>query len=801
MSSQLPFPDPATPPTRRASSFLAALTVFATGAAALTYEAAWQRYLSVIVGTDHAATAATLAVFLGGLSLGYWLCGRMSERTPNPLRFYAGLEAAIGLYGLCFPLVFRSVERLTLGFSFSRPFGLVLDSVLAGLLLLLLPTLLMGATVPFMTRGLSASLAGLTGTHARVYALNALGAVAGALSAGFVLLPSLGLRATVSAAALVNLAAAVVLALLSTERLRPGEPARIARVERPGGSRFSPATLVALAALSGAATMSQENALIRLGGLVLGGTAFVFPLFVAAFVAAIAAGSHCVSKRARIGPAALWTACALSCAAWLALYPTYTDWPWLAHVVRVAVASNGLGFALYYAIVFLLLLVAVFSAVAPLGAVLPLVFHESRAGLSDSGRVAGALLGYNALGALAGSVCGGLLLFHVFDFGRVLLVAPVLTALMALLAARAAGRARLVTALALLVTSGVFLTLRPGFHPDRLVFGTYRMRAVTPASLDGPGAFQEARMVNRKLVHHEDDALVSVGVVESPAWDLPMPRPREIYINGKSDSSTLLDRETLRISAHLPVLFSPRHDRVLVIGQGTGVTAGELTLWPDVEAIELVELSPAVARTLPLFTDQTRAVERDVRFSLSVEDARHHLRRQGAGWNVIISEPSNLWNAGSDLLFADDFLRLIQSRLEPDGVLLQWLHLYETDPGVVCSVVATVREVFPHLRAFRGTPGDWLVVASQQPIDSAAEQRAREVLGANAEVDASLRETGVDGFDGLLRREVVPFPGYVERARERCPIHRAEDVGLVYRAGRALFAGTSVLEPELFGVD
>jgi hypothetical protein len=165
---------------------------------------------------------------------------------------------------------------------------------------------------------------------------------------------------------------------------------------------------------------------------------------------------------------------------------------------------------------------------------------------------------------------------------------------------------------------------------------------------------------------------------------------------------------------------------------------------------------------------------------------------------VIISEPSNLWNAGNDLLFSTDFFRTIQSRLTPGGVLLQWLHLYETDAAAVCSVVATLHEVFPHLRTFRGTPGDWLVVASREPIGAAAAEHARAVLAANSDVGNSLREIGVDGFDALMNREVRAFPSLVERARKDCPVHRSEDAQLVYRAGRALFAGTGVTEPELF---
>lgn len=783
------------------ASALAALTLLATGAASLTYETAWQRHLTILVGADHAATAATLAVFLGGLSLGYALCGRLSERVRSPLRAYAWLEVAIGIWGFCFPWTFAAVSRVAESWSFSPPFGLIVGSLGAGALLILTPALLMGATVPFMTRGLAASADGLTGTHARVYGLNTLGAVAGVLLAGFVLLPVYGLDTTLRIAASVNLAAAAAAGLLSLGAFTPAEPSRIGHVVRPDGTRFSGRTLAIVAALSGAATMSQENALIRFGGIVFGGTSYVFALVVGIFIAAIALGSLFVSTRSRISPRALWSACVLSCTAWIVLFWTYDAWPWLAHALRVGVASNGIGFALYHSIVWIVLLAALLPAIAPLGALLPLVFHEHRASVGDSGRVAGGLLGWNALGALLGSLAGGLLLFHVLELGGVLLVAPLLTASMALLVARPAGRVAQVIALGLLLATVAVGVVQPGFDPARLVFGTFRMRSVTPATFSTPGEFHALRMLNRNLVYREDGPLTSVAVVEAPAWDLPQPRPREIYINGKCDSNTLHDRETLRLAAHLPALLAPRRDRSLVVGLGTGVTAGELTLWTDVTSIDQVELSATVAGVLPRFSEQTHALERDPRLALDIEDARHRLRRAGPPWDLIVSEPSNLWNSGNDLLFTLEFFRSIDARLAPGGVLLQWLHLYETDAQVVCSVVATLHAVFPSVRAFRGTPGDWLIVASRGPIDAAAEARARERLAVQPAVAASLRELGVDGVDALLQREVRQFPAFAERARERCEVHRAGSTRLSYRAARALFAGTSVLEPELLGPD
>jgi spermidine synthase len=780
----------------RQSGGVAAILLL-TGAAGLIYEVAWQRYLGAMVGVDHAATAATLAVFLGGLSLGYAICGGLSARSSRPLLTYAWLEIAIGLWGLVFPWTFAATESVSRAWSFSPPFGLIVGSLGAAVPLILLPAMLMGATVPFMTRGLAVSLSGLTATHARVYGLNTLGAVAGALGGGFVILPAVGPDGSVRLAAALNLGAALILFAMPQTRVAVATGPSPTTEPPSAPARFPVSTLAALALLGGFATMAQENALIRLLGLVLGGTPFMFALIVAAFVAAIAAGSMAVARLPAIPPRALFLTCAGSSAMWLALFPTYDAWPWLAHAMRFAAGESGLGFGTYYALVWFVLFAALFLAIAPMGAVLPLAYHELRATLSGSGRASGRLLAWSALGSLAGSIGAGVLLFYLVDLPRVLLVAPLLAAVMAWLAAPAAWRAARPIALFLIMAAGVWL---PGFAPARLAMGTFRIHKVTPYTFSGPRRFQSERMVNRNLIHQEDGPLDSVAVLEVPAWDLPMPRPLEIYINGKSDSNTMSDRETLRLSAHLPMLLAGNARRTLIIGQGTGVTLGELTLWPELTSIDMVEVSPSVARTLPLFRTQTRGADKDPRLKLHVEDARFFLRRPGDPWDVIVSEPSNLWVGSNDLLFTDSFFRLIASRLAQGGVLLQFAHLYETDSEAVCSVVATMSSTFPDLTAFRGTKGDWLIVASRGTPEG-SEARARARWEAHPEMRASLAELGIKNFDDLWARRIATFGDYAARARSACPIHTELDTRLGYRSARAMFEGTTVSEQALLAGD
>jgi predicted membrane-bound spermidine synthase len=497
-----------------------------------------------------------------------------------------------------------------------------------------------------------------------------------------------------------------------------------------------------------------------------------------------------------IPPRALFVACAGSCVAWLALFPTYDAWPWFAHAMRFVTGDGGLGFGMYSTLVCLVVFAALALPVATLGAVLPLAFHERRASVPGSGRVSGRLLAWSALGSLLGSIGGGILLFYVLDLSRVLLVAPLLAGVMAWLAAPVAGRAARPFAVVLIALTVCALVWQPGFDPQRLAMGTFRLHKVTPYTFSGPRRFHAERMVNRNLVFQEDGPLDSVAVLEVPAWDLPLPRPLEIYINGKSDSNTLADRETLRLSAHVPMLLTGHDRRALIIGLGTGVTLGELTLWSGLTRIDMVEVSPTVLRTLPLFRAHTHDASQDPRLRVHVQDARFFLRRPAEPWDVIVSEPSNLWVGNNDLLFTGSFFRSIATRLQPDGVFLQWVHLYETDPAAVCSVVATMAAVFPDLTAFEGTRGDWLVVASRG-LPESAEARARARWAENPEVRASLAELGIQDLDDVWARRLEGFPAYARRAARECPVHTELDTNLGYRAARAMFVGSTVSGSEL----
>jgi spermidine synthase len=385
---------------------IALLLTVLTGFAGLVYEVAWQKYLAALLGSHGEATAAVLAIFLGGLSAGYALFGRATRRVverahrrgqrPRLLSFYARVEAGIGVYALLFPILFGFAQQLSLLGPLDRDaLGFAFDVVLSALLIGP-PAILMGGTIPILTLALAGDIGRATRVHAWIYGANTLGAFAGALAGGFWLIPLLGLDGVVWAMAGLNLAAALVFAALEgratsvapdPEELGVAEP--VPRIAAWSG----------IALLAGFAMMALQTTLNRLGALALGSSHFTFAMVVAVFVLCLALGSFAVSGLARI-PRSL-----VAGSQWLLvglLFPLYfwmADVGYWAHWIRVQVGGLDAVFSEYQLAIFLSTLAVLAIPIGLSGALLPLLFHQLRREVRNLGAVAGRLYAWSGLAA------------------------------------------------------------------------------------------------------------------------------------------------------------------------------------------------------------------------------------------------------------------------------------------------------------------------------------------------------------------------------------------------------------------
>ena len=769
---------------------VALLLTVLTGFTGLVYEVVWQRYLATLLGSHGEATAAVLAIFLGGLSIGYALFGwltrhlveraRVRGRRVRLLFHYALVEGGIGLYALCFPLLFSAAQLLSLlGPVDPQALGFAYDVVLAGLLIGP-PAVLMGGTIPFLTVALAGDLEHATRVHAWIYGANTLGAFAGALAGGFFLVPLLGLDGVVLWMGFLNLLAAASFALLE-RRAASVSPDLTPQAEAEPAPRFFAWAAVAL--LAGFAMMALQTSLNRLGALAFGSSQFTFAMVVAVFVLCIAIGSLAVSALPRI-PRGLALGCAwLLIALLFPLYFALGDVTYWAHVLRVLFSREDPAFYAFQLMVFLGMLAVLCIPIGLSGALLPLLFHELRREVRELGSLAGRLYAWNTLGSLLGALLGGYLLLFWLDLHHVYRIAVaalvVGAAVLGLLVLP--SRPRLVATLVALPVL-LALTSLPAWRHERLAAGAFRAREPQAASFLGPDEFFE-QVRRGDVIFYDDDPTSTVSVSR------PKGRPENISIvvNGKSDGSLQGDYATMALAALVPALIAERYERSFVIGLGTGVTAGELAALKGTREVTVAEISRSVIAANPLFDHGNLAASKSPKITVERGDAYRILLRSRGSYDVIASEPSNPWVTGVEMLYSREFLTAARSRLAPGGVFCQWFHLYETDVEVVELVLRTYASVFPHVSVWYAMGSDLLLLGFDRP-DRALDVGALEERFAQPNFAAGFARVEIESFPQLLAHELLPL-GTLHAVDMEGPIHTLRHPILSHRAARAFFQG------------
>jgi spermidine synthase len=764
-----------------------------TGFAGLAYEVAWQRYLATLLGAQSEATAAVLAIFLGGLSAGYWLFGavtrrlvaraRAGGRPPPLLRVYGGVEAAIGVYALLFPWLFRAAQQISLWLPTGG--GLVAFAADVALAAALIgpPAVLMGGTIPILTQVLARSVADAPRVHALIYASNTAGAFAGALAAGFSLVPWLGLDSLAQSMGVINLGAGATFAWLGR---RGGEVVALEVGGGPARSVSGASAYAAAALLIGFASMTCQTVLIRIGGLALGSSEFTFAMVVAAFVLAIAVGSLVVSALPRIGravlPASLWALVL----AFALLYTRIDEASYWGHVLRTHFASRPESFRLYYGAAFLATLALIGPGVALSGAALPLLFEAVREGFGDLGSRAGRLYSQNTIGSLLGALGGGYALLFWLDLHHVFRIALGAYALAAAFVTAQRYFAGSLTATAAMSLPALFaLAWLSPWDPAQLSAGHFRERERTAWTSLGPDYAPRT-----KVLFHDDDPTSTVIAAQGSSGSV------SILVNGKSDGNTKADRNTMALAALIPALLAREPTRAFVIGFGTGITAGSLAGLDEMQAVTVVEISSGVLRAAPFFDFANNGASKHPKITRVRSDAYRALLRSQERFDVIVSEPSNPWVAGVEMLFSREFLRAARDRLAPGGAYVQWFHTYETNNRAVQLVLQTFTEVFGHVSAWRSQSTDVLLVGMRDGPDELDLGRLEQRF-ARPDFRAPLEQIGIRALPELLVHESVPIGVLNENRLAGAAEHSLFHPRLSYEAGRAFFVGKGARLPFL----
>lgn len=714
-----------------------AIFFFASGASGLIYQVAWVRILSLIFGVTVQAVSAVLAGFMLGLAVGSYLAGRFSDRIKNPLIAYAFIEVGIGGTGLltpwafgllrdAYPAIYRWSEGISATLGALGPLGApaaLLPDLIRLLLafgILLIPTTLMGATLPVILRSTIVSGSSLGCSVSLLYAINTAGAIFGAVAAGFILIANSGVQGSIQTAAVINIAVGVASLLLA---------AIVNLLTSSRTTGLSQSAVFLAFGLSGFFALGYEVIWFRLLGIFFENVTYSFTIMLAAVLFGIAVGSYVLGPvLGAFGRVVNWWIvfallqfliglCALLSVRVLGnlegAIQTLQGWEWLRFVSQYEDYRS---------------ILAAVAAIAPAMffsgmtfAVAATLYVGDR---EDAGRRVGTLYAANLVGSILGSAVAGFLLIPVLSSQR---------------------------SLFLLATGSVLAgALVLWLAPRRSTHWAWKAGLTFVGGLVFWGAVQTTpdlyenvlatKFPNQEIVWYREGVENSVTVVRNPADNFIT-----LYTNSRGqarDEPALV--EFHRLLGHMPMLVHPDPKRALIVGLGGGATAGAIAQYPGVQ-VDAAELSDAVIEAVRFFEHVNYAFFRLPNVTIRQADARNYLLLTNQRYDVVSGDAIRPNDAGSATLYSVEYYRLVASRLTDNGVMTQWIPPFSDYQYKM--ILRTFLTAFPYATLWQS--GD-LMIGSNSPITI---ERARLAARfADPKVAAALREAGITSPNDFLSR-------------------------------------------------
>jgi spermidine synthase len=753
------------------------LLVAASGCSALIYEVVWYQLLPLAIGSTSVSLGFLLAAFMGGLCIGSLWLPRVLPAW-HPLRVYALLDLGIAVCAVAVQFALPFLNRIYIaGAEHGLP-GMLLRGSLAGICLLP-PTILMGASFPVIVRWIET-----TRSHVSwwgfLYGANTAGAVFGCLFAGFYLLRVYNMPTATYVAAGINLA--VVLASLALARTTPesiGDRAVGSVADPPPGSSSNWPVYLTIA-LSGACALGAEVVWTRLLSMLLLGTVYVFSIILAVFLIGLAIGSLTGSwllKRLDSRAALGW------CQILLTLTIAWTAYS-IIHILpywhdSVLVTANAWAM---YALDLNRCLLAILPAPLLWGASFPLACAAVSQRGGDPGIVAGQVYATNTAGGIAGALLMSLVLIPGIgsqQSERWLIVASAAAGCLALTSVLRNSKPTALALLASLAVVGLLVWRVDPIPGDLIAYG--RRMALNAGSSTTLYA-AEGRNSSLAITRWGSSTIY-------------------INVNGHVEATTeLFDMTLQRMVGHLPALLHPNPRSVLGIGFGAGVSAGTFTRYPGIQKITICEIEPLIPpASTRFFAAQNYEVAKNPKTHIVFDDARHYLMTTTEKFDVIASDPLDVFIKGTAALYSREYFESVKRHLNPGGMFTLYVPLYETDETTIRSELATFFDAFPNGTLWANTRDgqgyDMVFLGQMEPLRINMD----EVLGrikdpSYAPVQQSLEDIEMRSLKDL-------FSTYAGNASDMRPwtrgvaINTDKDLRLSYLAGWGI---NSELEDTLY---
>lgn len=739
-------PAPVAPfvPAPLAGTAVAAGLLFLSGLSALVYQTLWVKQLSLVVGTDVHAVTIAVSAFFAGLAAGGYVFGRWADRVRRPVLLFVVIESSVGLLGVGATLALANAPRLFAAVEGAAgPAAWLLPFALVGV-----PAAVMGSSLPVLVRVLADRTGQLGTAGGRLYAANTGGAVVGTLLTAFVLIPQFGVLGSSLAAAGINVAAALgALALGRSNRSEVPATTDATSGEPLPGVRLA----LVLYAVAGGIALGYEIVWTQVVVQWASTRAFAFAVVLAVYLLGLVLGSVCFARRAdHVSDPWGWFGLLIAAAGVVAILQVLVIDDWLQRLqVQVATVAFGATGREPVAMAARFVVAAACVVLIPtflLGAAFPVALRLTGTA-ARAGHASGATLAVNTLGGIVGALATGFVLVPALGLERGLAVLTVAAGGVGAIAVLFGRSVRPRLRWATLVCGGVTLAVAVAVPPDHLVRLLAQSRKGT-------------------LVFHESGTGGTVAVIEQRSGSNSF---RRLYIQGVSNTGdSMTSLRYMRLQALLPLVVHRGEPRsALVIGLGTGITAGSLLTYDGLDRRVCAELLPEVARGAAHFQGNY-GVAAEPRVEIRLRDGRRELLRSDETYDVITLEPPPPSAAGVVNLYSRDFYELAAARLAPDGLVAQWLPLPTQTDADTRSLVRSFLDAFPHVTLWTTELHEMMLLGSLSPIELSAPRIAARLNQPS--VSAALREVGVDSPAALLATFVCDRAGLERYAGAAPPV-------------------------------
>lgn len=741
------------------------LLFFISGAAALMYQVVWTRSLSLIFGGSHLAVTVVLSTFMAGLALGSYVIGKSADSIRKPLRFYGILEIGIALFAVVFVWLASAYPSLYVALARGKNDSylyLTVIRVAFSVIALIVPTTLMGGTLPILSRFLSRQPDKVRGYLAFLYGFNTLGAVTGAAAAGFFFLRFYSVSLTLKTAIAMNLIIGLTSIVMQEKGARffareeelpsssqPETPSKPEAAEKVPASLFSLKLVIIGIGVSGFCALGYEVLWTRILSIVVGASVYSFTTMLVAFLTGIALGSGAFGFLPRvfrvrdkgIARSILWFGVIQIVIGIAALVVTVSirNLPQTSVRLRNYFMSQGL--AQFDVQLWSNFIVAYAYMVVPaffMGVAFPLAGKIHAQFKRMVGSAVGEVMAYNTVGAILGAAISGFLLIYVFGIERSLQLLVVLNigfGFLVIASLRQRNWLNVAVAGATAALAIVLLASPDSFRIwNRKYFAIFRNNQ--PEAFRTPEMLREA-LENTDVLYYDQGVEATISSIRIKGGG-----DQALLVNGKVVASTHMEGQQCQLTlGHLPMLLHKNPKKVLVVGLGTGMTLGATSVHPSVEDVTLVEIEPKVVGGARTFEDYNHQVLDNPKLRTVFNDGRNFLLTTPEKYDVITADPIHPWAQGASYLYTVEYFKLASERLRPGGIMCQWLPVYELSLEDLKSVVRTFGRSFEYTMLWL-THHDAELIGSNSPIIIGEEELERRIAVEDVSSDLNRVKMG-----------------------------------------------------------